>query len=189
MGKEQVPRCLGVLSLTWEALVLLVTLSDLWVLVDFQCISFLQTMKCIDLRGIHIITHSGKDRLFFIRWNVDVNSTYTCYVMATCNNQSTADTVKTLRWVTSCRCRTLLATGAFCCSCSGTLTVMSPVPRPSSSPQPSVSGRSWRSWARSAAPSSWVYPPRSPAWRASWSGSGWWCTAPSSGRSAAIAGQ
>lgn len=49
---------------------------------------FLKTMEFIDLLDIHIIGHSGKDRFFFIRWNVYVNSTYMGCVMAICNNQS-----------------------------------------------------------------------------------------------------
>lgn len=55
--------------------------------------------------------------------------------------------------------------------------------------QLSALGRSWRSSAESAALSNWVYPPCSPALPTSWRDSQRWCTAPSRGKTAVIAGQ
>lgn len=55
--------------------------------------------------------------------------------------------------------------------------------------QLSVLGKSWRSCAGSEVLWSWVYPPDSPAWLCSLTGSERWCTAPSRGQTAVSAGQ
>lgn len=131
--------------------------------------------------GYTYLVHKSKDiNIRFKGRNVYSNSSDVYNVIAYIwNYQFTADIITMPQW------RHFVATLAGWVRALYFFHVMRSA---SLSPQPSVLGRSWMSCARNAALSNWVYPQRSPVSLCSWSDSGWWCTAPSSGRSAANAG-